>query len=376
MFCLRGRELLPRLLHRHSSCLAPGKLRSNVVTASHIDSVSKSSKLSLPISSGSHHRLLASVLSPIKFQRFVSSSSILCNEYKIVNTPAFAESISEGDVKWDKNVGDFVKEDEIIAEIETDKTAIPIPSPVFGIIEEIFVPDGEKVVAGDQLCKIKVSAEAPPPTASPPTPKESATPPPPPPSPPSAPPPPSAPSAAGPIPTTPPPPPPLPTMPLGNIPPPPPLPSFSAPSQSVGVVSRSEKRTKMSRMRQRIAERLKEAQNVNAMLTTFNEVDMSSVIELRKKFQDAFVKKHGIKLGFMSPFVKAACSALEDQPVVNAVIDNNEIIYRDYIDISVAVATPKGLVVPVVRNVNVMNYADIEKEIASLGQKARDVHWQ
>uniref|UniRef100_A0A1X7V5P4 Dihydrolipoyllysine-residue succinyltransferase component of 2-oxoglutarate dehydrogenase complex, mitochondrial n=1 Tax=Amphimedon queenslandica TaxID=400682 RepID=A0A1X7V5P4_AMPQE len=256
--------------------------------------------------------------------------SIDSNEYKIVNTPAFAESISEGNVKWDKNVGDFVKEDEIIAEIETDKYS----------------------------------------TASPPTPKESATPPPPP-SPPSAPPPPAT-SAAGPIPTTPPPPPPLPTMPLGNIPPPPPLPSFSAPSQSAGVVSRSEKRTKMSRMRQRIAERLKEAQNVNAMLTTFNEVDMSSVIELRKKFQDAFVKKHGIKLGFMSPFVKAACSALEDQPVVNAVIDNNEIIYRDYIDISVAVATPKGLVVPVVRNVNVMNYADIEKEIASLGQKARD----
>ncbi|KAH9376038.1 hypothetical protein HPB48_004193 [Haemaphysalis longicornis] len=128
---------------------------------------------------------------------------------------------------------------------------------------------------------------------------------------------------------------------------------------------------KMNRMRQRIAQRLKDAQNTYAMLTTFNEVDMTSVIQMRNKYKDAFAKKHGVKLGFMSPFVKAAAFALQDQPVVNAVIDEQEIVYRDYIDISVAVSTPKGLVVPVVRNCERMNYADIEKAIFELGEKAR-----
>jgi 2-oxoglutarate dehydrogenase E2 component (dihydrolipoamide succinyltransferase) len=128
----------------------------------------------------------------------------------------------------------------------------------------------------------------------------------------------------------------------------------------------------MNRMRQRIAERLKDAQNTNAMLTTFNEVDMSNIIEMRRKWKEDFLEKHGVKLGFMSPFVKAACHALLHQPVVNAVIDGNQIIYRDYVDISIAVATPKGLVVPVLRNVETMNCADIEKTTAQLGQKARD----
>lgn len=128
----------------------------------------------------------------------------------------------------------------------------------------------------------------------------------------------------------------------------------------------------MSRMRLRIADRLKEAQNVNAMLTTFNEVDMSNVIAMRNKYKDQFLKKHGVKLGFMSPFVHAAAYALQDQPIVNAVIEGTEIVHRDYIDISVAVATPKGLVVPVLRNVESMNYADIELGINELGVKARD----
>lgn len=135
--------------------------------------------------------------------------------------------------------------------------------------------------------------------------------------------------------------------------------------------TRTEQRVKMNRMRQRIAQRLKDAQNVNAMLTTFNEIDMTNIIAFRKKHLDAFTKKHGVKLGFMSPFVKAAANALTDQPVCNAVIEENEIIYRDYVDISVAVATPKGLVVPVIRNVQDMSFADIELSIGALGEKAK-----
>merc|ERR1712051_331157 len=134
--------------------------------------------------------------------------------------------------------------------------------------------------------------------------------------------------------------------------------------------TRSEHRVKMMRMK--IASRLKEAQNTNAMLTTFNELDMSAIMQLRKDNQDAFVKKHGIKMGFMSAFVKASAYALTKQPTVNAVIEGQEIIYRDFVDISVAVATPKGLVVPVLRNVEAQSYADIEKGIAALGQKAKN----
>lgn len=135
--------------------------------------------------------------------------------------------------------------------------------------------------------------------------------------------------------------------------------------------TRTEQRVKMNRMRLKIASRLKEAQNTNAMLTTFNEIDMSAIMDFRKTHLDAFVKKYGLKLGFMSAFAKAAAYALQDQPVVNAVIENQEIVYRDYVDISVAVATPKGLVVPVVRNVESMNYAEIELAIAALGDKAK-----
>merc|ERR550534_1682243 len=136
--------------------------------------------------------------------------------------------------------------------------------------------------------------------------------------------------------------------------------------------TRSEHRVKMNRMRLKIASRLKEAQNTNAMLTTFNELDMSNIMQLRKENQDAFVKKHGIKMGFMSAFVKASAYALTKQPTVNAVIEGQEVVYRDFVDISVAVATPKGLVVPVLRNVESMNYADIEKGIAALGAKAKN----
>lgn len=135
--------------------------------------------------------------------------------------------------------------------------------------------------------------------------------------------------------------------------------------------SRNETRVKMSRMRLRIAERLKESQNAAASLTTFNEIDMSSVIEFRKKYKDEVEKVHGVKLGFMSAFAKASCLALREIPAANASIEGDEIVYRDYVDLSVAVATPKGLVTPVLRNAEQLNFVEIEREIAALGKKVR-----
>merc|ERR1712012_1389151 len=223
--------------------------------------------------------------------------------------------------------------------------------------------------------KAKPAAAAPAETPAPPPPAAAAPPPP------AAAPAPAA-ATAAPIPTTPPPPPPRPAAPLAARPPPPPrapaagaapvlrMPPADPTTEIAGT--RSEHRVKMNRMRMKIASRLKDAQNTNAMLTTFNELDMSAIMQLRKDNQDAFVKKHGIKMGFMSAFVKASAYALTKQPTVNAVIEGQETVYRDYVDISVAVATPKGLVVPVLRNVERMNYADIEKGIAELGKKAKN----
>nr|DAD47696.1 TPA_asm: hypothetical protein HUJ06_017633 [Nelumbo nucifera] len=133
-----------------------------------------------------------------------------------------------------------------------------------------------------------------------------------------------------------------------------------------------ERRVPMTRLRKRVATRLKDSQNTFAMLTTFNEVDMTNLMKLRSDYKDAFLEKHGVKLGLMSGFVKAAVSGLQNQPVINAVIDGDDIIYRDYIDISIAVGTPKGLVVPVIRNADKMNFAEIEKEINTLAKKAND----
>ncbi|KAK5886189.1 hypothetical protein CesoFtcFv8_017245 [Champsocephalus esox] len=295
-------------------------------------------------------------------------------EVVTVNTPAFAESVTEGDVRWEKAVGDTVAEDEVVCEIETDKTSVQVPSPAAGVILELLVPDGGKVEGGNALFTLRKgagppkAAEAPkaeapaPATATPPPP--SAAPPPPP-------------SAVGPIPTTMPPVPPVPahamdTKPVSAIKPTAPA-APAAQAEGATKGARTESRVKMNRMRLRIAQRLKEAQNTCAMLTTFNEVDMSNISEMRKTYKDAYLKKHNIKLGFMSAFVKAAAYALADQPSVNGVIDDTtkEIVYRDYVDISVAVATPKGLVVPVIRNVEGMNFTDIEKAINMLGEKAR-----
>merc|ERR1712106_468904 len=289
------------------------------------------------------------------------TSRVLGDEVKVIVCPAFADSISEGDIRWEKAVGDSVSEDEVICEIETDKTSVPVPSPAAGVIEELLVEDGSTVSPGAKLLKLKVGA-----AGAPAAPKPAAA---------AAP----APAAA----VAPPPPPPKPAAPMASRPPPAPMPPRPMAGASPVVRlppadptkeiagTRSEHRVKMNRMRLKIASRLKEAQNTNAMLTTFNELDMSNIMQLRKENQDAFVKKHGIKMGFMSAFVKASAYALTKQPTVNAVIEGSEMIYRDFVDISVAVATPKGLVVPVLRNVSEMNYAGIEKGIAALGEKAK-----
>jgi len=285
-----------------------------------------------------------------------------------------------GDIRWEKAVGDSVTEDEVLCEIETDKTSVPVPSPAAGVIEELLVEDGSTVAPGAKLLKLKVGAggapAAPKPAAAAPAPEPVAAAPPPPPPPAAA--------AAAPIPATPPPPPPKPAAPMASRPPPAPMPprpvAGAAPVVRLPPAdptteiagTRSEHRVKMNRMRMKIASRLKEAQNTNAMLTTFNELDMSNIMQLRKENQDAFVKKHGIKMGFMSAFVKASAYALTKSPTVNAVIEGQEVIYRDFVDISVAVATPKGLVVPVLRNCQDMSYADIEKGIAALGKKAKN----
>ncbi|XP_018493641.1 dihydrolipoyllysine-residue succinyltransferase component of 2-oxoglutarate dehydrogenase complex, mitochondrial [Galendromus occidentalis] len=292
-------------------------------------------------------------------ERLFHTSGILCNEIQTIKCPQLSESLSEGDIRLVKAPGDQVEVDDVVAEVETDKTAIPIHSPVAGVIESFLVEDGATVTPGQDILKIKVGATggAGPAAAAataPEPPKVEATP--------VATPPPST--------ATPPPVPPRQTEVTKHL-----SKDFNAPAFDIssppGSGARTETRVKMNRMRQRIAERLKDAQNTYAMLTTFNEVDMSRLTELRNKNKDAFLKKHGVKLGFMSAFVKASAHALKDQPVVNAVIDGNETIYRDYIDISVAVSTPKGLVVPVIRDADQLDFAGIEKYIAQLGEKAK-----
>lgn len=316
-------------------------------------------------------------------------TSVSLWQEETVKVPQFAESVSEGDVKFTVKVGDYVNADQVVMEIETDKTAVGVPAPFGGIIKEIYVKDGDTVKPHQDLFKIEKAAggapaaAAPQPKAPTPAPAAAAKPPPPAakasPPPPSPPPPPAAPKTGAPPP--PPPPPPKPTAPAAQIP-------VAAIRHAQGIQAasvrvppadysreitgtRTEQRVKMNRMRQKIAARLKEAQNVNAMLTTFNEIDMSAAMQFRKQHLESFQKKFGIKIGFMSIFAKACAYALQDQPVVNAVIDGQEIVYRDYVDISVAVATPKGLVVPVIRNVESMNYADIEIALAALGDKAK-----
>ncbi|GAU18104.1 hypothetical protein TSUD_52160 [Trifolium subterraneum] len=253
-----------------------------------------------------------------------------------VVVPPLAESIEDGTLaKFLKRPGDRVNVDEPIAQIETDK---------------LLANEGDTVEPGNKIAIISRSADAtthvapsekpapkPTPKASEPepekkTPKVETT-------------------------TT--------EKPKAPTPP-------SAPSEPQLPPKDRERRVKMTGIRKKIGARLKGAQNTYAMLTTFNEVDMTNWMKLRADHKDAFVEKHGVKLGLMSGFIKAAVSALQYQPIVNAVIDGDDIIYRDYIDISVAVGTPKGLVVPVIRNADTMNFADIEKQINTFAKKAND----
>ncbi|XP_039490134.1 dihydrolipoyllysine-residue succinyltransferase component of 2-oxoglutarate dehydrogenase complex, mitochondrial [Drosophila santomea] len=310
----------------------------------------------------------------LTWQGFHTTSSMWSEQ--TVNVPPFADSIAEGDIKFTCKVGDSFAADEAVMEIETDKTTVAVPAPFAGSLTDILVKDGDTVKPGQALFKIKpgaAPAKAAAPAAAAPAPAAPKAAPAPAAAPKPAPPPP----AAG----APKPPPPPPPKAAPRPPPPAPVASLKPAVAQVKVPpadgsrqilgTRSEQRVKMNRMRQKIAARLKDAQNTCAMLTTFNEVDMSYAMDFRKQNLDAFTKKYGLKFGFMSIFAKASAYALQDQPVVNAVIDGTDIVYRDYVDISVAVATPRGLVVPVIRNVESMNYADIEIALAGLADKAR-----
>jgi 2-oxoglutarate dehydrogenase E2 component (dihydrolipoamide succinyltransferase) len=283
-----------------------------------------------------------------------------------------AESISEGTLRsWSKQVGDTVEVDEEVATIETDKIDVSVNAPTAGKIVELLAKEEDTVSVGQDLFVIQpgeggASTAPEEQKTDPEEPKdqqlENTKPEP------------RAPSTAG--------------KPSGGIPAEAPKESKkevkkqdSSPKQDKSKApppapkvagNRGETRVKMNRMRLRIAERLKESQNAAASLTTFNEIDMSSLIEMRKKYKDEVLKEHDVKLGFMSAFARACTLALKEIPAANASIEGDEIVYHDFVDLSVAVATPKGLVTPVVRNVEDMGFVEIEKEIAALGTKARD----
>lgn len=258
------------------------------------------------------------------------------------------ESITQGILaKWNAKVGDSIQLDDVVASIETDKVTVDVRSPQAGVLDFTYFKEGEEVNVGSPLFVLstdsalfKASAEKPAQAkASDETVVKEK---------------PAAPKAAPSKPSTP--------------------STTPASPTSNSENDRSETRVKMTRMRVRIAERLKESQNTAAMLTTFQEVDMSNLISLRNKYKEDFEKKHGVKLGFMSAFVCASTKALREIPAVNAVIDDktNEIIYRNFVDVSVAVASPTGLVVPVLRNTEKMSFIDVEKSIAFYSKKAKD----
>jgi len=278
---------------------------------------------------------------------------------RIVECPPFADSISEGDIAWLKEVGDVVTLDETVGEVETDKTSLPVNAPAAGTVTKLLVEDGETVTPGTALFEME---EGDAPAGGSPAPKKEAAPEPTP-----------APAAAAPaaVPTQAPKAAPVPKAPIAQQK----TADFSAPEPVIlgAAPTRGERRVKMNRMRLRIAQRLKDAQNTCAMLTTFNELDMSGILTMRKEYKDLFEKTHDQKLGFMSAFIKAAAAGLQNEPAINGVIDDatNEIVYRDFVDISFAAATPKGLVVPVIRNVESMSLLEIERELARLAGLAR-----
>ena len=317
-----------------------------------------------------------------------------------VKVPQFSESVEEGTlISWKKKPGEAVAQDEILIEVETDKVVLEVPAPSAGVLAEVLVADGATVTSEQLLAKIDTegkagaaapaAAAAPAPAAAAPAPAAAAP----------------AAAAAGGV-----------AMPsaaklmaennlsagqvagtgrdgritkgdvlgavAGGAKPAaaaaapqaarPALQQVAAPVDFAALGDRPEERVPMSRLRARIAERLVQSQSTNAILTTFNEVNMKPVMDLRAKFKDQFEKTHGVKLGFMSFFVKAAVHALKKYPVINASVDGNDIVYHGYFDIGIAVGSPRGLVVPILRNADQMSLADIEKKIAEFGQKAKD----
>ncbi len=313
-----------------------------------------------------------------------------------VKVPQLSESVAEATLlSWKKKPGESVAMDEILIEVETDKVVLEVPAPAAGVLAELVQPDGATVTADQLIARIDTAATAgvvAAPAAAPAAPATTAAA--------SAPagkggvampaaaklmadhqlapgsvtgtgkdgrvtkgdvlaavtaPKPAAPAAIAPAPVA-----------AARL-----LPAVAAPvAPSLG--DRPEQRVPMSRLRARIAERLVQSQSTNAILTTFNEVNMAPVMEMRKKFQERFEKEHGVKLGFMSFFVKAAVAALKKYPIINASVDGNDIVYHGFFDIGIAVGSPRGLVVPVIRNADQMSFADIEKKISEYGKKAAD----
>jgi len=312
-----------------------------------------------------------------------------------VKVPQLSESVAEATMlQWKKKAGDAVAVDEILIEIETDKVVLEVPAPAAGVLAEILVGDGGTVVAEQLIARIDTEGKA---AAAGAKPAAAAAP--------AAASVPAAASMAG------------VAMPAaaklmadnqlaaGSVPgtgrdgrvtkgdvlsavasgatkaPAPAAIPTGAPAKALPQVAatptlhlgdRPEQRVPMSRLRARVAERLLQSQATAAILTTFNEVNMAPVMEMRKRFQEKFEKEHGVKIGFMSFFVKAAVHALKKYPVLNASVDGNDIVYHGYFDIGIAVGSPRGLVVPILRNADQMSFADIEKKIAEYGAKARD----
>ena len=300
-----------------------------------------------------------------------------------VQVPQLSESVAEGTLaSWKKKVGEAVSRDEILIDIETDKVVLEVPSPAAGVLVEIIKADGDTVVSGELIAKIDTAATAgaAAPAAAAEAPKAAA--------------PAAAPAAAA-------------AAPAGTASPSarkildekgvsaadvagtgrggrvtkedavaasakPAAAAAPAPAVAVSLGDRAEQRVPMTRLRARIAERLIQSKNENAILTTFNEVNMGPVMALRKQYAEKFEKAHGVRLGFMGFFVKAACAALQKFPILNASVDGNDIVYHGYIDIGIAVGSPRGLVVPIIRNADQMSIADIEKKIAEFGNKAKD----
>lgn len=295
-----------------------------------------------------------------------------------VNVPVFAESITEGTLlKWYKKVGDSVARDETLVDIETDKVVLEVPAPQAGVLVEIVVQDGETVTTQQLLAKIDTAAVA---AQAAPAEIQAAS---------------AAPASA-----------PASNSQTGVAMPaaaklaaekgvdvsqiqgsgrggrvlkedvqnvtaaPKAAPAFQAAALPAG--ERFEQRVPMSRLRARVAERLLESQAQNAILTTFNEVNMKPVMDLRAKYKDKFEKTYGVKLGFMSFFVKAAVAALKKYPIVNASVDGKDIVYHGYFDIGIAIGSPRGLVVPILRDADQMSIADIERAIADYAAKAKD----